>query len=345
MYALNMMAHFRLLAEAAEKIGVRAELEFESLRVEVSGRGRYFEFEPEFLDVKDGHTELGRVLEAQTVAFTGWRHVARRNWDLALDKRAFKEFCTRHGLRTPRAYATAAETAANVLVKQLRPATEPGEQGVIRGPFAPKSIGAENFQPNAGWFLEEFILGDIAMAHYCEGELFSIEARKKPRVTGDGYSTVKELIECAKQPVGEVDWKLAENLLRLQGGNLDSVLPAGREMLVDVRFWSPLQPFTTADRNVLQGLQGSPIHQQLADAGPIFWGGIPESIRANAYFQVYAVVDAQQNVWFIDMHTDRYVDPHSYDPTLRRLFGVPSQSAALPSDVATAATMVPLVKH
>ncbi|HEY4210830.1 MAG TPA: hypothetical protein VGM84_05100 [Steroidobacteraceae bacterium] len=318
MYALSLIAHFRMMSAAAQSIGTRAQLSFETMRVQVSDAGRYFEFEPEFLGVRAGRICLSPTVEPQTVAFTGWRHGPRRRWELATDKRVFKEFCARNGLRTPATFAAPSDAPVNVLVKEVR---VPRERGVLSGPLPLRALSTDTFA-NQTVLVEQFIPGDIALGLYCEGELYAVEIRKMPRVTGDGRNDLRDLIARVRQPVGELDWAVVENVARMQGLTLETVLASGAEALVDVGFRSVLQPFTTMDQNVIGRIAGTSLHRQLQQAGPILWQGIPEEIRANAHFQVYAVVDARDTTWFVDMDTDLHIDPHGYRPTLRRLFGI-----------------------
>ncbi len=334
MYAFNMLSHLRLLTQGAGAVGLQSKLHWDTLRMEVSGGGRYFDLEPEFIAPSGRGVTYSSTLRADTQSFAGWRTAPRKRCELADNKQAFKDFCVRNGLRTPRTFERPAAANTTLLVKELRRASNPGR---VLGPLAPQAVPADS-PSQATRLLEEYVAGDPIEAWYWDGELTTVERRKKPQVLGDGVSSVRELMECACVIIGEADWDAAENLLRLQGLSLDAVAPAGREVTVGIKFWSAFQQLTTGDHNVLPGIVGSPLHQQLLHAGPVFWRGIPQDTRPHTVFNVSAVVDAQSRAWFVDMNTDVYVDPHAYPAMLRGLFGIspvplidPAALAALPA--------------
>ncbi len=326
MYTLNLLSHMRLLSDAAKGMGIHAEFDVETLRVEVSAVGRYFELEPEFICAPD-RAELGYTPRptAASIAFRGWRPGPAKHWEAGLNKRLFKEFCARNDLRTPRAYLHPDEAATSVLVKELH---RKGPRGNIRGPFAAREVPADLLGPHSGFFAEDYIQGDLVRAAYWDGVLASVEIRKRPCVIGDGRSTVRELIECNCGPFGRFDWNVPANVVRLQGSTVDAVLPAEKSLVVDIDFWSALHPLTLGDPNALGSIAGTSLQQQLLRAGPLFWSRLPADIRRHTALHVYAVVDAEQRVWFIDVDVDPYVVPHAYVPMLRSLFGIATPAEA-----------------
>ncbi len=326
MYTLNLLSHMRLLADAANSAGVHAEFDFETLRVEVSAAGRYFDLEPEFISAPE-RAELGYTsrVTADSIAFRGWRPSPAKHWEAGADKRLFKEFCARNDLRTPRAYLQPGEAATTVIIKELH---RKGPRGDIRGPFAVRDVPADLLGPHSGFFAEDYIQGDLIRAAYWDGQLASVEIRKKPCVNGDGRSTVRELIECNCGPLGRFDWNVPANVVRLQGSSLEAVLPPEKSLIVDIDFWSALHPLTLDDQNVLGSIAGTSLHQQFLRAGPIFWRRLPADIRQHTALHVYVVADAEQRAWFIDVDVDPYVVPHAYVPMLRSLFGIDTPAEA-----------------
>jgi hypothetical protein len=107
------------------------------------------------------------------------------------------------------------------------------------------------------------------------------------------------------------------------------VLPPGRELAVDIRFTSALQP--PEPENVLNTLIGKPVHAQLLRAGPVFFHAIPERIRRHTQFVLGAIIDARQRLWFTDMTTDLRIHPDGYDLMLRGLFGIPASVPVAPA--------------
>lgn len=319
MTTMSLVTHMRQLSVCAKTLGLRAQLEVNSLRVEVSGTDRYFELEPEFATFDPrGPRELSHQMLPQSRIFTGWRPAPKKSCPVSNDKRVFMAFCARNEVRTPRAYARFSEATTNVVIKQV----VPGTRGVIRGPFAPDRIPADCLQPSADLILQEFVTGHMLEAWYWDGQLFAVEIHNRPHVVGDGITAVRELIECSSLSRGWIDWVTAEDAVRFQGVTLDTVLPAGKEVAVDIRFTSALQ--RSEPENVLNTVVNTPVHAQLLRAGPVFFKAIPERIRQHTQFVLCAIIDAQQRLWFTDMTTDLRIHSDGYDLMLRGLFGIPA---------------------
>ena len=315
---MSLVTHLRRLAVSAKALGLRTQLDVASLAVEVAGTDRYFELEPEFATFDPrGPRELSHRMLPQSRVFTGWRHAPKKSCAVSSDKRAFMAFCARNEVRTPRAYARFSEASTNVVIKQV----VPGPRGVIRGPFAPGAIPADCLRPSADLILQEFVTGHMLEAWYWDGQLFALEIHNRPHVVGDGITPVAELIACNSLNPDWIDWVAAEDAVRFQAATLDMVLPAGRELAVDIRFASALQP--PEPENVLNTIIGTPVHPQLLHAGPVFFNAIPEQIRRHTQFVLGAIIDSQQRLWFTDMTTDLRIHPDGYDLMLRGLFGIP----------------------
>ena len=329
MSTMSLVTHLRQLSVSAKTLGLHTQLDIASLRVEVCGTDRYFELGPEFATFDPrGPREFSHQVLPQSRIFTGWRHAPKKSCAVSNDKRVFMAFCARNEVRTPRAYARFSEANADVVIKQI----VPGVRGVIRGPFKPGRIPADCLQPSGDLILQEFVTGHMLEAWYWDGQLFAVEIHNRPHVVGDGVSAVRELIACNSLSSGWIDWVAAEDAVRFQGATLDTVLPAGKEVAVDIRFASALQ--RPEPENVLNTLIGTPVHAQLLRAGPVFCKAIPEKIRPHTQFVLSAIIDAQQRLWFTDMTTDLRVHPDGYDLMLRGLFGIPipvSVSAPSPS--------------
>jgi hypothetical protein len=320
MSTLSFVTHFRQLSISAKTLGLQATLECDSLRVEVCGADRYFELEPEFASFDPrGPREFSHEMLPQSRVFTGWRPAPKKSCEVSLDKKAFTAFCARHGVRTPRTYAHASEVTTNVVVKQVRP----GTRGVVRGPFAPGRIPAACLQTD-DVFIQEFVPGHMLQAWYWDGQLFAVEVRNRPFIVGDGVSSIRELITCNSLRSDWIDWTAAQDAVWFQGETLDTVPPSGKELAVDIRFYSALQP--GGSDNVLKTVVGSPVHEQLLRAGPIFRDAIAAQIRTHTQFVLGAIIDSQQQLWFTDMVTDLRIHPDGYDLMLRGLFGIPAPS-------------------
>jgi hypothetical protein len=323
MLTLSLVTHWRQLSVSAKTLGLRTQVDVASLRVEVSGADRYFELEPEFATFDPrGPREYSHQMLPQSRIFTGWRHAPKKSCAVSRDKRAFMAFCAHNEVRTPRAYARFSEATTDVVIKQVCP----GMRGVIRGPFAGGRIPADCLRPSADLILQEFVTGHMLEAWYWDGQLFAVEIHNRPHVVGDGVTAVRELIAANSLSANWIDWLAAEDAVRFQGATLDTVLPPGKELAVDIRFASALQP--PEPENILNTIIGKPVHAQLLRAGPVFFRAIPEPIRRHTLFVLGAIIDPQQRLWFTDMTTDLRIHPDGYDLMLRGLFGIPVPVAA-----------------
>jgi hypothetical protein len=317
MSTMSFVTHLRQLSAGAKMLGLSAQLHFDSLRVEISGSDRYFELEPEFATFDPCRPrELSPEPLPQSRVFLGWRPAPKKSCAVSSDKRVFMAFCARNEVRTPRTYARPHDATTNVVIKQ----TCPGSRGVIRGPFAPGRIPADCLQ-SGEMIVQEFVPGHMLEAWYWDGRLFAVEIHNRPFVTGDGVSPIRELIACNSLMIDWIDWTAAEDAVRFQGATLDAVLPAGKELAVDIRFSSALQ--RPEPENVLQTVIGTPVYEQLLRAGPVFCNAIPPEIRQHTQFVLGAVIDSQQRLWFTDMTADPRIHPDGYDLMLRCLFGLP----------------------
>jgi hypothetical protein len=333
MLTLSFVTHVRQLAVSARTLGLHTELDFASLRVEVSGTDRYFELEPEFATFDPrGVREFSHKPLPQSRVFTGWRPAPKKSCPVSCDKRLFMAFCAHNEVRTPRAFARFSEATTNVVIKQA----VPGTRGVIRGPFAPGHIPTHGLQPSHELILQEFVTGHMLEAWYWDGQLFAVEIHNRPHVVGDGITALRELIACNSLSADWIDWVAAQDAVRFQGATLDTVLPAGKEVAVDIRFTSALQ--RSEPENVLNTIIGTPVHAQLLRAGPIFCHAIPQQIRPHTQFVLSAIIDAQQRLWFTDMTTDLRIHPDGYDLMLRGLFGIPAPLPAPPPSVTAVAS-------
>ncbi|HXR89876.1 MAG TPA: hypothetical protein VN750_06290 [Steroidobacteraceae bacterium] len=343
MSQVSLVTHLRALSLSAKTLGLQVQLQPDTLRVEVCGVDRYVELEPEFAAVSAlGLFECSSEALPRYTFFAGWRCAPKKYRDASIDKRAFAAFCARHGVRTPRSYANASEANTNILVKRIQPT----ERGVIRGPFTPGFIPADCLQPLNDVMLQEFVPGHLLEAWYWDGQLFAVETRNRPFITGDGESSARDLITCSGWSPEHVDWTAAEDALRFQGATLDTVLPAGKELAVELRFHSTLQQ--PGPDNEIETVKGTPVHEQLQQVGPLFCNAIPPGIRAHTQFVLSGIIDPQRRVWFTDMVTDRRIHTDVYDPMLRSLFGKPmlaAKAAESPAPVQPAPLPAPPQRH
>jgi hypothetical protein len=324
MSKLNVLVHLSAMSESLKKLGLRADLQFDTFRLEVSSGGQYFELLPEFLSGDDQEMKYHWAVSKDITMFGGWRAAPRKQWTIASDKLAFKQFCTRNQLRTPKLFGDSEESDGLVLLKE-KVKQKPLQLGKIEGPMPLRELARGELRSRPDRYAEEFIAGDSIEAWYWDGTLYCVERREQPYVIGDGSSTLRSLAERSNVWNGvlfSMDWPVVEAFGRLQGLSLDAVVPPGTKVTVDFRFNSTFRGLPQGKENVLAQLIGDVVHDQLVRAGEVFWRGIPEQVRAQTAFSVRATVDTQHNVWFTDMDPDRYLHPDIYPVMMASLFGL-----------------------
>ncbi|HTL39734.1 MAG TPA: ATP-grasp domain-containing protein [Methylomirabilota bacterium] len=80
--------------------------------------------------------------------------------------------------------------------------------------------------------MEEHLFGDIQRGTVIGGKLVGVLGGSSPKVTGDGKSTIAELIEITDQnrPTGVKQIKINPYFMQRQKLNMDSVLPEGKQI-------------------------------------------------------------------------------------------------------------------
>ena len=322
MSKLNVLIHLTAMSECLKELGLRADLQFDTFRLEVASGGQYFELLPEFLSGDSRAMKYHWTISEDVTLFGGWRASPRKQWTIASDKLAFKQFCARNQLRTPRWFEDSDESDALVLLKEKT--KQPLQRGNIDGPMPLSELARGELRSRTDRYAEEFIAGESIEAWYWDGTLYCVERREQPYVVGDGTNTLRSLAERANvwNGVMQLDWSVVEAFGRQQGLDLDSVVPRGAKVTVDFRYNSAFRGLPQGNENVLKKLVGDVVHDQLVRAGQVLWRGIPEQTRAQTAFSVRATVDEQRNVWFTDMDADRYLHPDIYPVMMRSLFGI-----------------------
>jgi hypothetical protein len=318
-YISDLLAHMRAVSHCLPRFQARAEFNVSTFRLEVHARGRYYEFVPQYIVLKDGRIRYNTYLTLDATGFLGWLPYFNKRWELAIDKLAFKRYCLAGGLRTPRFSHDTHVPDTGVIVKHRALGFGDG----IRGPFRHLREEDAEHALRDGEFYEEFIVGDIAKIWYWEGQVVCVESKPMPRVVGDGKLCVKDLMErCIKsQVLLHNSWSVQEAFARFQGLSLDSIPDEGAVVLADFRYNSAMNPIALTNPNVADKYRGTHIGMQLAHAGSILWNGIPPELRKHVLYSVDAIVDSQQQVWFLEMNCNPVTPPDTYFPMFESLFG------------------------
>lgn len=322
-YQFNFLSHIRALSRYAEKFRVFADFDMHTFQVSLRGEGRTCKLTPRYMKMHDGRLMYTESLSQDILDFAGWLPYKGKRWKLSDDKLSFKRYCSSLGLRTPRLFLRKEEITTPVLLKRSRSSF--GEN--IEGPFQRNDATHRVVLKSEGDFCEEFIPGRSAKAWYWDGKLACLGVQSGAAVTGDGIRTVKELLTARGQGFRRsTNWRLVESWLLYQGKSVDSVLPRGEQASVDFRHGSALRLPDFGNPNVLREIEDKAFVGQLRDAGPMFWRGIPEDIRQDTAFTVDAVIDDNDQVWFLEMNSNPALNPDLYAFMLEGLFGPDSKS-------------------
>jgi hypothetical protein len=322
-HGVNLLAHIRAINECLPAIGGRAELNLETLRLQIKARGKRVELEPQFIFLQQYSLAFTPQWLPQATDFCGWRAYFNRIWPLALDKLKFKAYCQAHSIRTPQMWARPQDVTTNALLKRTTSSFGKG----ISSPLTPAMIGAARYSLNEGDFFEQFVQGLIAKVWYWNELPVCLDVFSMPSVVGDGVLQLQQLIDRIRQPWWPPDSSMWEAVARFQGVTLESVIPAGQKILVDFRYLSTANPFVLTNRNVIGKYTGSALLAELGQVGRLFWQGIPENSRDNVIYSIDGIIDDEQRMWYLEMNCNPIVPPDLYAPMLGSLLAAAQPNA------------------
>jgi hypothetical protein len=323
-YALSFLSHVNSISTCLPLFGGRAEIDFETAHVEIRARGRRVQLQPQFVVVKNGSMAFTPKLVSDAVSFCGWRAYFNRVWPAAVEKLTFKEFCTANRLRAPSYWINPQDVSKPAVLKRSRSSFSQG----ISSPSMPETIRASNPVLTHGEYFDEFIPGTIAKIWYWNEAPVCLEMASMPSVVGDGANTLRLLISRSKVAYVKLDWARVEAIAAFQGLSLDSIVPSGRQVLVDFRYISPLHAAHIVNQNVFPRYVDTPLVAQLRQDGRVFWRAIPEAVRQNTLYTVDAIVDSSQRAWYLEMNCNPIVHPDTYFAMFESFFGEADMSRA-----------------
>ena len=317
----DVLGHFRLLHRALDQAGKEAILSFANFSVLIRGHGQDHILYPQFLAVSEGRRHYVQTFSNQSRKFIGWLPYYNKRWELASDKLKFKRYAQEHGLATPEFSLDPAREMENVLIK--RGQSSFGSQ--IQGPF--RSNAGLTLDVTEGEYFERFISGKILKIWYWDNLPACMEIDVMPFVLGDGVSTVKELLLRRLVEQGRLaamdapfDFSKTEQVLAYDGKHLDSVLARHDKQRVEIRYGSDLR--LPCDRKVvnLQKRMPEDLKESLLRIGEVAWQGIPAAIRNGTVFTIDAILDAERQIWVLEMNSNPFVHPLVYELMAQTLF-------------------------
>jgi hypothetical protein len=302
----NLLNHFKQLQHALSKVeGAEAFLNVTSFVAEVRFGNRVHQLLPMFVENFDQRTVYTPRFSPGAIRFAGWRPYASRPVPEIGKKLQFKTFLKTHGLRHPAYEASLSHGIDCFLIK--RDISSFGAD--IRGPF--RSTAGIEIDAGKGDYCEQFVLGEIAKIWFHNTEPVCMELKPMPAVIGDGASTIRNLatsqIFRKKIPV---NWSPVEQLVALNGYNLDSVLPEGDQQIIDYRYTSPfLKPKDTREVFRLTEEKGC---DDLRKLGGAVWECLPEVWRTTALYSIDAIRDHEGQLWFLEANFTPFLHPAVY---------------------------------
>lgn len=310
----NYLQHALAVSHWLKQHGASAGIDPVSQVMDVSLDGKRVRFLPQFSGTaSDGLPVFSPELKSGVSGFVGWLPYFNKRWPIAQDKLAFKVFARAQGLRTPDwSGLNGPGVDGPVLVKRQLSSFGRG----MSGPF-PDSRGVSL---DAGDYVEAFITGRIVKAWYWNSAPIVVEAVSMPTVTGDGTSSLRTLIAANLQERGTWPDGL-DALVRLQGFELDAIVPSDKKVLSDYRYMSALNPSHHVDHNVWPAVRGSALGAQLLSAGEVCVAAIPNEIRGDGtMFSLDGIEDAEGRLWLLEANCNPQLHPACYPWMLNAIF-------------------------
>lgn len=326
LYKTSLQRHVESLHRALPLFEAEAQMDFTRLWVRVTGRGQQIELRPQFVGLLKGKRAYFQGLSDHVRGFIGWLPYPLKRWPAGTGKQAFKDLCVEKGLATPATWDDPTRPETDYLVKSFSSSFGIG----VRGPLRPgQALPSDVPFDKSKWYCEAFVRGRALKAWYWDNRLACVEIQSMPSIEGDGRHSVAELAEAARPKVGpDLDLTAISDLCAYQDLRLDSIPAAGRRILADVRYGSPLSPSRATNSNVLAQERESAIGRQLIHAAPFFWESIPQALRLGVLYTVDAVVDENDRVWFLEMNCNPMGHPDIYMYMLEGFFGPRSRKDA-----------------
>lgn len=289
-----------------------------TLALTITHRAKTVVFQPQFMGSSaNGDFGYTPQLQMNVNGFVGWLPSVGKIWPEAQDKLAFKAFARQAGLHVPAWTTNAQEVKGAFIVKSRQSSFGRG----LRGPFfAPPPPAPQSQVPLApGEYFEQFIVGQLVKAWYWNGELAVAEIAPMPSLRGDGKSSLRELL---RQRLGITGaWQDVHSaVVALWGLNAESVPAAGTDVAVDYRYMSDLNPAIATDHNVLPEIKGTPLADQLLQAGSAMHAVITAEAREHTAMTFDGVVDPTGRVHFLEVNCNPLIHPAFYTPMLDAIF-------------------------
>lgn len=318
----SFLYHCHQLRQALEQEGAEAMMPFGSFEVLSRKGAQHHRFFPRFLAIKNGVRQYEDRISDATDSFAGWTPYQKKNWLIAVDKLAFKQFASQVDLPVPDYSFMPDSTLKNVIIKRAN-----ASFGVrMHGPFA--NAGQYKINMLAGEFYERFVEGNIIKVWFWNAEPICMECDAMPSVTGNGSATIGQLIlqkrarrqRLSQQMQAQV-LEGRQDILAFYGVDINHVLPDQQRQLIEFRYGS--NDMESWERKTID-FERQPAQAQLAamrTIGQRLQEGIPVAIRKNTLFTVDAILDKEQQLWLLEMNCNPVVHPLVYARMAKSVVG------------------------
>jgi hypothetical protein len=315
-FKTNLLEHMKSVGAWAQASGARCSVDPSTLALNVQVGPTRFALQPQFVGKRDGaQLSYFSIADQHAVGFVGWFAHPLQSWDLSTSKLLFKRRARELGIATPRFWSSTAQADAPFIIKRSRSSFGQG----ILGPFAIGDAKALQYSMVEGDYIDEFKTGRIARAWYWCGQLAVLELFDMPSVTGDGRSSFAQLLAKALNGGLSDLPKDFNTIAAWQRINPAQVVPAGKKLLLDYRYVSPFNPTIYGNYNRFAELKSSAIAQVFAQAGQKLWPRIPIHDTKQAAFVLDAIVDDNDQAWFLEINSNAQLHPDIYPTMLTSL--------------------------
>jgi hypothetical protein len=321
--------HFRAVQEWGQRAQASIALDVLSFEMEVKCRGRYYNFHPQFVGLVQGRLVNLPAFTPETAGFIGWRPYGPLSYPLSTDKLRFKKFIDESGLRTPAQWSLDGSSAAPEADYILKRAS--GSFGYeIAGPFRANSLPLDDGRvPGSGTlFAEQFVSGRSLKVWYWGQRPIFAHLREPATVIADGRSAVRALVNERFRSANEefenyAERHVVQDCLSFQGLGLDDVPEEGRSVWLDYRYGREHLPATSSLRSD-DDLPSLPpaLLEVIELAGARFAAKLQETLPAPVAYALDAVVDADNEVWWLEANSNPVLPPEGYETMFGDLFGV-----------------------
>lgn len=329
MYMTMLMNHVRAVQSWTEKHAARTSVDMASFQMEIKVRNRYYTLHPQFRARVDNRLVNVPRLTEETTGFLGWLPYRPIQWSLSTEKLHFKTYAAEHGLRTPAWWKSPEQPDRDYVLKTSRGSWGMQVSGPYRAGEQPTARPVPT-APDAEAFSEQFVLGTNLKIWIWGRTPFHVHSHPYESVTGDGRSTVDELVErlaqsqSPRQPRPLDDSQGLETCLRYQGLARSDIPAAGRSVWLEMRYGRDYRsPATTESADNCIAQLSPKVREQIDAAARMLEREIMNEFNAPILFSLDGVADANEDIWWLEVNSNPSLPPSGYPHMFESLFGVP----------------------